>query len=254
MVRTFLCNPYTNPQSFTYQYDPVSFCYTADDNVIISSITEDIYVHDLKRIGCPKLHTFASVGIPIKMQFCDSKQLLLSLESKLHDFKRGAMPKDMNCQVKLYINMFKLSSTNKPLCVVNNYTKAFTTSNSPVSYLNYVNKPYVINLNVRHAVSDVGMCRLNHNIAVACRKKIYLYGYRDVNIDAKRPNITLKDFFQIMEIAPSFRVLNITVFSNWMCFSSRNEVRVVQFFLSEPEDEQICQAEDVTEFLEYVIV
>jgi len=248
MVRTFLCHPYTDPKAFTDQYDPVTFCYTSDDRIIISSVSETVYIHNLQHNGCPRLHKFASLGVAVKMLHSDNKKFLVTIETRLNEYKKNALPIDLNCQVRLYVNYSNVN-TLKSHHVLNGYTSTLNAPNSSSSYLNYLNKFIIIDINVKHPIVDISLCPVKDNLALASKRKIYIYGYKEIAFDTDNDTVRLVDFERLIELAPSFQLHHVDIFSNWLSFASKRDIHVVQLFVSQPEDENIYQAEDVTEFL-----
>ena len=105
MVRTVLCHPFVEQKNFTDQYDASCICCTNDDKVLIGSLYGSISIIDLKGGAHNVLHKFPSNGIPIKMLFSDDKQFLVSLESKLQDYRVGLSAREMNCQARVYSNI-----------------------------------------------------------------------------------------------------------------------------------------------------
>ena len=244
MVRTFLCHPFSGPKAFTDQYDPTAVCYTADDRVIIGSAVGAIHIHNLKLSGCPKSHKFSSTGVPVKLLFCNHGQFIISLETRLHDYKPGVLPRDLNCQVRIYVNI-NSSPTNKVQPPISNgYTL-----NARTNFKNIAKTFTVIDINIRHATSDIALCSIKNNIAISAANKVYIFAYKEVCIDDNSDDVVI-DFFRLVEVESKFRIRNISFTANWLALASRKELRIVQIFLSQPEDQNVCQAEDVSELLE----
>lgn len=250
MVRTFLCHPFKDPKAFTDQYDPTAICYTADDRVIIASVNGTFHVYNLKNINCPKLQRFSSLGIPLKLLFCNSKQFILSLETRLQEYKSGVSPLSTSCYVRVYWN-FSLSVTNKVYpTVICGYSSSVKTNNCN----KYLNNSVVIDLNVDQPASDVALCQTTDNVAVSSGRKIFVFSCKMVKFFVSEEEKDLIDFFKIIEIDSSFYIHNIGIIGNWISLASQTELRILQVFLSQPEDQNVYQAEDVSKFLESCVL
>lgn len=246
MVRTVLCHPFIEHKGFTDQYDASCICCTEDDRALIASLYGSINLIDLKTSDHSVLHKFPSVGVPVKMTFCDRQQFLVSLESKLQDYRVGLSPREMNCQARVYLNIM-LGNTQRNVLSsgysVNRHSNINTTKN----------KFAVIDLaGLRQPATDIAICSAKSNIAVSSSKKIYLYSYKEVLSDdlPEDHNVSTIDFIRMIEVETTINIRSVALNLNWIAFASKTEIRVIQVYLHQPSDEKVYQGEDVSEQLE----
>ena len=248
MVRTVLCHPFVEHKGFTDQYDASCICCTKDDRALIASLYGSINLIDLKTPDHSVLHKFPSVGVPVKMVFCDKQQFLLSLESKLQDYRAGLSPRDMNCQARVYLNIM-IGNTQRS---VNSLSSGYSVNRH--NNINTTrNKFAMIDLaGLRQPATDIAICSVKSNIAVSSSKKIYLYSYKEVLSEdlPKDDNISTIDFIRMIEVETTINIRCIALNLNWIAFASKTELRVIQVYLHQPSDEKVYQGEDVSELLE----
>ena len=248
MVRTVLCHPFVEHKGFTDQYDASCICCTKDDRALIASLYGSINLIDLKTSDHSVLYKFQSVGVPVKMVFSDKHQFLLSLESKLQDYRSGLLPREMNCQARVYLNIMLGSVQRATNCLSSGYS---------VNRHNNINTTRerfaVIDLvGLRQPATDIALCSAKSNIAISCSKKIYLYSFKEILSEElpKEDNVSAIDFIRMIEIETTINIRSIALHLNWIAFASKTELRVIQVYLHQPSDENVYQGEDVSELLE----
>ncbi|XP_066935224.1 BLOC-2 complex member HPS3-like isoform X2 [Clytia hemisphaerica] len=247
MVRTVLCHPFVEQKNFTDQYDASCICCTNDDKVLIGSLYGSISIIDLKGGTHNVLHKFPSNGIPIKMLFSDDKQFLVSLESKLQDYRVGLSAREMNCQARVYSNIM-LGNPQKNVAPLSSGYSINRHNNNHTR-----NKFSVIDFaGLRQPATDIALCNSRHNVAISSSKKIYLYAFKEV-MSADLPeddSVLTIDFIRMVEVETTINIRSVAFSLNWIAFASKTEIRVIQVYLHQPSDEKVYQGEDVSELLD----
>ena len=244
MVRTFMCHPFPEPKAFTDQYDPTTLCCMHSDRVVIGSTLGAIHIHNLLKGTCPPIHHFATVGIPLVINYSERGGFILSLEAKRNDYKVDSKIGSVPCQVNVYYNFM---NSNEPQASLHaGYTTAVATS----ALANYVNQFVSINLPANANVTDIAICNINANIAVAMDTKVSIFALKENECHTPQQKGNLIDFLPILEVESVFKVWSVSLSLNFVGLASKTELRVEQLFVSIPEDEKICQAEDVSQLLE----
>lgn len=244
MVRTFLCYPFKGHLEFTDQYDVSTFCSTEENRYFVGSHFGSIVILDFKNNSFSTFHKFLSIGIPVKLIYCDEKKFLISLESRLQDYRTGVSAREMNCQARVYYNIFSdAQKTVQPL------SSGYSINSTIYPSSNEDNKFTAIELTgVRQPVTDIALCYLNKNIAVSSSRKVYLYAFKEIEQNEK--NGKGIDFIRMIEVETTLNIRNIALSSNWLAFSSKTEIRVIQLHLHQPSDQNVYQGEEATEISE----
>lgn len=246
MVKTFLCHPFNEEKEFTDQYNPSCFCSTRDSRYLIGSLYGTINVVELNKNTLSGLYKFPSVAIPVKMIFCDQKQFLLSLESRLQDYRTGMLTKEMNCQARVYCNitMGTIQKQSQHL------SSGYSSNLNSFSHSKEERRLTTIELTgLRQHVTDISLCNINNNIAVSSSRKIYLYAYKECEVGLSDRGINI-DFIRLVEVETTLVIRSVSLASNWLAFSSKTEIRAIQIHLNQPTDHKVYQGEEITESIE----
>ena len=244
MVKTFLCHSFEDQKEFTDQYNASCFCSTSDNRYIVGSLFGSINILETKSDGIKAMHKFSTVGIPIKIVYCDEKQFLVSLEYRLQDYRTGVSTKEMNCQARIYHNIMMGETQKQPQPMNSGYSRNINTLLTPS---NQDQKFATIELaGFRQSITDISLCKVQNNIAAASLRKVYIYAFKEHG-SALYPSI---DFLRLIEIEATFAIRSLALCSNWLAFSSKTELRVIQIHLNKPSDLNVYQGEEVTEVFE----
>lgn len=246
MVKTFLCHPFSEEKDFTDQYNASCFCCTGDNRYLIGSLFGTINVVEMKDNAFSAIHKFSSVAIPVKMIYCDQKEFLVSLESRLQDYRTGVLAKGMNCQARVYCNIMMGTIQKQP----QSFNSGYSTNINSLTPTKQERKLMTIELTgIRQHVTDISVCSINSNIAASSSRKIYLYAYKEFESGASDSVVNI-DFIRMIEIETTLLIRSVALTSNWLAFSSKTEIRAIQLYLNQPSDQKVYQGEEVTELSE----
>ena len=105
---------------------------------------------------------------------------------------------------------------------------------------------------MRQPATDIALCSVRNNIAIASSKKIYLYFYKEV-VSEELPdddNIATIDFIRTIEVQTTMNIRSVALVLNSVAFASKTEIRAIKVYLHQPSDQKVYQGEDVSELLE----
>ena len=238
MVRTFLCHPFKEPNSFHDNYEPTALWCQHNSHMFIASSNGNIHIYNIDKVGCPKEHKFTSSGVVLKMEYCEKEKFLLTLETKLLEYKVGITAKSAACQVRVYLNLHLSIPYRVYTPVANGYSDTLDS---------YDCKFTIVDLCLSNRVSDISLCKIKSNVAAASGSKVHIFAF------FKKYNDTIStvvDFYPLLEIECKFIIQSVSLYTNWLAFSCSNELRVIQIFLTNVDDGSIYLGEDVSELIE----
>ena len=247
MVRTILCQPVSEARVFSDEFEPTSVCCTSNGYVLLASNWGVIHVYAVDQSGCPRIHKFASNGIPGKLIYCEHGGHVVALENKLQDFKVGiyGKPYSQFRQVRVYLNWLRSPDQNDKYLI--SHRIGYSDNNIYLS--SYIDKFLILDIPLKHSVNNVSCCDTTGNICLGAEAKVFVYKYKKVKVGESQGKGVV-DFEITLEIDCGYQVRCVALCSDYIAFASLTELRVIQVFLSEDEQDQICQAEDVCQFLE----
>ncbi|XP_047135004.1 BLOC-2 complex member HPS3 isoform X1 [Hydra vulgaris] len=243
MVKTFLCHPFNKLNSFSDQYEATSICCQQNSYMFVATSTGYMHIYNIDKVEYPLEHSFASCGVVLKMEYCEKEKFLVTLETKLQDYKTGVTSKNVSCQVRVYLNIH-LSVNHRV------YTSVAYGYSAALDAFDY--KFTIVDLYLPQSVCDMSLCKIKHNIAAASGSKIQIFTFVEKNfIKHDEKTNTVIDFYPLLEVECHFRIQYVSFYINWLAFSCNNELRVVQVFLNS-DDASIYLGEDVSELLDSI--